>query len=119
MIFYTLKGPRNKLEIHDNKIKLVKSAWWSIFSPKDEMLEWDLNEIAKFQIVKTHFFWGKLEWANFEGQKCSFRFSTNLIMMDKIEKYIHKLILRNFQKRRVLTLIKNEEKQTESVSLAA
>jgi hypothetical protein len=97
LIFYKLKGPRNKLEIHHDKIKLVKSPWWSPFGPKDE----------------------KLEWANFEGQKCSFRFSTNMLMMDKIEKYVHKLILKNFQKRRVLTLIKNEEKQTETVALAA
>lgn len=119
MIFYTLKGPKNKLEIHHDKIKLVKSPWWRLFSPKDEKVEWELDEIAQFQIIKTHFFWGKLEWSNFKGQKCSFRFSTNMMMMDKIEKYVHKLILKNFQQRRVLTLIKNEEKQTETVALAA
>jgi hypothetical protein len=90
-----------------------------MFSPKKEKLEWELDEIAQFQIIKTHLFWGKLEWANFEGHKCSFRFSTNMVMMDKIEKYVHKLILKNFQKRQVLTLIKNEEKQTEPDAIAA
>jgi hypothetical protein len=40
-----------------------------------------------------------LEWASFNGNKTSFRFSTNAVMMDKIEKYVHKLILKNFQRR--------------------
>lgn len=99
MIFYTLQGPKYKLEIHHDKIKLVKRTWWSLFSPKNEILEWKLDELTQFQIASPKMIWGKLEWANFNGNKSSFRFSTNAVMMDKIEKYVHKLILKNFQRR--------------------
>lgn len=119
MIFYTIKGPKNQLEIHHDKIKLVKSNWWSLFSPKDEKLEWGLHEIAHFQIIRSHLFWSKLEWANFDGHKCSFRFSTNLTMMDKIEKYVHKLIIKNIQKRKNFTLTKNKDKHNQVTILAA
>jgi hypothetical protein len=99
LIFYTLQGPKYKLEIHDDKIKLIKKAWWSIFSSKNEVLEWRLDELAQFQIAVPKFIWGKLEWASFNGNKTSFRFSTNAVMMDKIEKYVHRLILKNVQRR--------------------
>jgi hypothetical protein len=99
LIFYTLQGPKYKLEIHDDKIKLTKKAWWSIFSSKNEILEWKLDELSQFQIAVPKFIWGKLEWASFNGNKTSFRFSTNAVMMDKIEKYVHRLILKNVQRR--------------------
>lgn len=99
MIFYSLKGPNYKLEIHDDKIKLIRRAWWIMFSPKNEVLEWKLSELSHFQIIVPKFVWGKLEWASFDGKKSSFRFSTNSVMMDKIEKYMHKLIIKNFQQR--------------------
>jgi len=99
LIFYTLQGPKYKLEIHHDKIKLVKRTWWSLFSPKNEILEWKLDELTQFQIAAPKMIWGKLEWSNFSGNTSSFRFSTNAEMMDKIEKYVHKLILKNFQRR--------------------
>lgn len=99
MIFYTLQGPKYKLEIHDDKIKLIKKVWWSMFSSKNEVLEWRLDELSQFQIAVPKFIWGKLEWASFNGNKTSFRFSTNAVMMDKIEKYVHRLILKNVQRR--------------------
>ena len=102
MIFYTLQGPKYKLEIHDDRIKLIRKPWWTIFSTKNEILEWKLEELSQFQISGPKFIWGKLEWANFNGNKSSFRFSTNAMMMDKIEKYVHKLILKNFQRRQNL-----------------
>lgn len=98
MIFYTLKGPKYNLEIHDDKIKLVKRTWWRLLSSKNELLEWKLDELSQFQIASPKFIWGKLEWANYGGNTSSFRFSTNTVMMDKIEKYMHKLILKNFQR---------------------
>lgn len=103
MIFYTLQGPNYKLEIHDDKLKLTKKAWWVPFSSKDEILEWKLQELSQFQIASPKFIWGKLEWSTFDGKKCSFRFTTNSMMMDKIEKYVHKLIIKNFQRRQGIT----------------
>lgn len=79
-------------------MKLIKKNWWGALSRKNKVQEFPLNELSQFQI-NTHFVWGKLEWATFEGQKTSFRFSTNAAMMEKIEKYMHKLIIKNFQKR--------------------
>ena len=99
MIFYTLQGPKYKLEIHNDKIKLIKKAWWSFFTSKNEILEWKLDELSQFQIAVPKFIWGKLEWASFDGNKTSFRFSTNAVMMNKIEKYVHRLILKNVQRR--------------------
>lgn len=103
MIFYTLQGPKYKLEIHNDKIKLIKKAWWSFFSSKNEILEWKLDELSQFQIAVPKFIWGKLEWASFNGNKTSFRFSTNAVMMGKIEKYVHRLILKNVQRRQNAT----------------
>ncbi len=99
VIFYTLQGPTYKLEIHDDKMKLIKKSWWSLFGAKNEILEWKLEELSQFHIATPKFIWGKLEWASFDGHKSSFRFSTNPVMMDKIERYVHKLILKNFQRR--------------------
>jgi hypothetical protein len=108
VIFYTLQGPTYHLEIHDDKMKLVKKPWWGLFGAKNEIHEWKLEELAQFNIATPKFIWGKLEWANFSGDKCSFRFSTNAVMMNKIEKYIHKLILKNFQRRQNITPIKKQ-----------
>lgn len=109
MIFYTLQGPKYNLEIHEDKIKLVTKTWWRMFSPRTEILEWKLDELSHFQIASSKFVWGKLEWANFNGNKSSFRFSTNAVMMDKIEKYVHKLILKNFQRRQNVTALPEKE----------
>lgn len=99
MIFYTLTGPKYKLEIHDDKIKLIKRVWWSAFSKQDRVTEFKLSELTQFQISIPKLIWGKLEWATQDGNKCSFRFSTNSVMMTKIEKYMHKLIMKNIERR--------------------
>lgn len=98
MIFYTLQGLQSKLEIHDDKIKLIKNTWWGAITGKEQVIEFKLGELSEFNITSPKFIWGKLEWMTFEGAKGSFRFSTNSIMMDKIEKYMHKLVLKNIQR---------------------
>jgi hypothetical protein len=95
LIFYTLKGPRNKLEIHEDKLKLVKAAWWRILSPKNEQTEWKLSELTKFQANDPKHLWGNLQWSTKEGVEHSFRYSTNTLMMKKIELYMQKVIERN------------------------
>ncbi len=97
MIFYSLKGPNYKLEIHDHKLKLVRRVWWALFASKNEVTEWKLEEINHFQITVPKFIWGKLEWATNDGKKGSFRFTTNSVIMEKIEKYMNKLIQKNIQ----------------------
>ncbi len=99
MIFYTLQGPTYHLEIHEDKIKLIPKSWAWIFTPKNEVLEWKLQDLAQFQISVPKFVWGKLEWSTFVGRKGVYRFTTNAAMVSKIEKYLHKLIIKNFNRR--------------------
>lgn len=99
MIFYTLQGPTYHLEIHEDKIKLIPKSWAKIFTPKNEVLEWKLQDLAQFQISVPKFVWGKLEWSTFDGRKGVYRFTTNAAMVSKIEKYLHKLIIKNFNRR--------------------
>lgn len=99
MIFYTLQGPTYHLEIHEDKIKLIPKGWAWIFTPKNECLEWKLQDLSQFQISVPKFVWGKLEWSTFDGRKGTYRFTTNAVMVSKIEKYLHKLIIKNLSRR--------------------
>lgn len=98
MIFYTLQGPNSKLEIHDDRMKLVKKSWWALLSRKDKVTEFELSELAQFHITNPKFIWGKIEWSVASGAKGSFRFTTSSEMMLKIEKYMNKLVIKNIQK---------------------
>ena len=98
MIFYTLKGPGHKLEIHDNKIVLSKRAWLNFFPFKEVPPEWNLNSLSYFAVTHPKFFlWGKIEWRTFSGSSGSFRFSTNAQMVQKIELYLQKKTIKNHQ----------------------
>jgi hypothetical protein len=97
MIFYTLQGPKSKLEIHHDKLKLTNRAFWNIFSSKKNQTEWKLSELSHFKITVPKFIWGKLEWSTSDGNKESFRFTTNSEMMKKIEKYMQKVIIKNYE----------------------
>lgn len=120
MIHYTLEGPKHRLEIHEDKIKLVTKPLWNLFKKKNEIKEWSLQELSQFQINITKFVWGKLEWSTFEGTTCSFRFSTNIVMMIKIERYMHKLIIKNLQrKQNALQLVKLKKEKRHSKNKAA
>ena len=101
MIFYTLQGPTSKLEIYNDKIQLIKKKWIQIFSKKDHMDTWSINDLSEFEITVPKFliFSGKLEWTTFNGEKGTFRFTTNAVMTKKIETYLKKRILKNYQSR--------------------
>ncbi len=102
MIFYTIQGPGYELEIHDDKIKLSKKTWLKQFSRKDAVKTWEIRSLEGFQITTPHYFlWGKIEWKTGDGSKGSFRFTTNPEMVKKIEKYMHKMILKNIHKKHV------------------
>jgi hypothetical protein len=98
MIYYTLQGPIYKLEIHDDKIKLVPRGWAIVLTSKNRMREWRLSELTQFQICTSKFVWGKLEWSTGDGSKGSFRFTTNTVIVAKIEKYLQKLIIKNLNR---------------------
>jgi len=101
MIFYTLQGPKHKLEIHNDKIKLIKKPWWRVFSYKNKTLEFKLSELSEFRVATPKTLMGVLEWETFDGTKGTFTFTTNAKMMGMIEKYVHKLIVKNNQTRRI------------------
>ncbi len=99
MIFYTVKGPKYHLEIHDDQMKLKRQGWLNFFLKKEHDQRWDLNNLSHFQItIPQYLFWGKLEWESFDGKKGCFRFSTNSVMVTKIEKYLQKRIIKNFER---------------------
>lgn len=99
MIFYTLQGPTYELEIYEDKIRLVKKPWISIFSRKPETDTFPINDLSHFEIAvpKFMFFSGKLHWTTFKGETGTFRFSTNATMVKKIETYLQKRVIKNHQ----------------------
>jgi hypothetical protein len=99
VIFYTLQGPGFQLEIHDDRLKLIRKSWARILAPKAEVTDWKLAELEHFTIATPKFLWGRIEWSTFDGSKGSFRFTTNAQMMGKIERYLNKLIIKNLNRR--------------------
>ena len=118
MIFYTLQGPNHHLEIHDDKLRLIRTGWFSRLSREPRYTDWDLTSLAHFEItIPQYILWGKLEWKNFDGAQGSFRFSTDAAMVKKIEKYLQKLIIRNHQN--VVNFTTAKTKKDTGTSLAA
>ncbi len=100
MIFYTLQGPTHELQIYDDKIRLVKRPWTKLFTRRDLVNEWQISALSHFEITAPKFFIfsGKLQWSTFEGAPGTFRFSTNGVMVKKIETYLQKRVLKNHQR---------------------
>lgn len=99
MIFYTLLGPSHSLEIHDDKIHLKKKNWLKILGVKTHTTTWDMEALSQFNItVPQYLLWGTVEWKAFDGTTGTFRFSTNPVMMQKIETYLQKKIIKNHEK---------------------
>lgn len=101
MIFYTLQGPKHRLEIHNDKLKLIKRPWWRVFSYKEKTLEFKLSELSEFRVATPKTLTGVLVWETFDGNKGTFTFTTNAKMMGMIEKYVHKLIVKNNKTRNI------------------
>ena len=97
MIFYTLKGPTFELEISEQDLKLVKRPLL-FFMKTPKIHIWKIDELSKFEISDSKMLMcGKLHWQTFSGEDFSFRFTTNEVMMRKIEKYLQKKVLKNHQ----------------------
>ena len=99
LIFYTLQGPTAKLEIFNDKIRLIKKTWVKLLSKTEPSDTWFIRDLSEFEITvpKFLFFSGKIEWTTFSGQKGTFRFTTNALMTKKIETYLQKRVLKNYQ----------------------
>jgi hypothetical protein len=113
LIFYTLQGPAYELEIYEDKIRLVKKFWTQIFSRKNEKDTFRINELSHFEITVPKFliFSGKLQWTTFSGETGSFRFSTNPVMVKKIETYLQKRVIKNHQQVSFQNLPVNKKKK--------
>jgi hypothetical protein len=99
MIFYTILGPSHLIEIHEDKIILMKRTWLKLVTGSGPIKIWKLDDLAQFNItIPQYLLWGKVEWKSFDGHSGAFRFSTNTLMMKKIELYLQKKILKNHQK---------------------
>ncbi len=104
MIHYILQGPAYSLEIHDDKLRLVKRSWTKIFSKKSENPTWEIKELCQFEIMTPKFLMisGKLQWSTFNGELGHFRYSTNSQMVKKIEAYMQKQILKNLANQEIM-----------------
>lgn len=101
MIFYTLQGPTHKLEIYEDRMKLVKKAWIKWIGRKDNSRTFPISELSHFEVTIPKFgpISGKIEWTTFGDEKASFRFTTHPAMVKKIELYLQKVIIRNHQRK--------------------
>lgn len=99
MIFYTLQGPTCKLEICEDKIRVTRKTWARLFGKNEFPEDFKIAELSHFEITVPKFLFvsGKLEWTTFNGQKGTFRFTTNPAMVKKIETYLQKRVIKNHQ----------------------
>lgn len=121
MIFYTLKGPTYELEIYEDKISLKKKNWIQLFSRKEPVHQWSINELSQFEITVPKFMMisGKIQWSTFNGETGSFRFTTNPLMVKKIETYLQKRVVKNHQAKNNVIPLKKKHKQKPQIQAAA
>jgi hypothetical protein len=114
VIFYTLQGPIYELEIYADTIRLVKKSWYTLFIRKSNVSTiWKISDLSQFEITVPKFFMisGKIQWETFEGGKASFRFSTNPVMVKKIETYLQKRVIKNHQQKSKISADVPEQKK--------
>lgn len=99
MIFYTIQGPKYRLEIHEDKIALVPNNWFANWKNHKTISTWPIEELSRFEIVTPKFFIisGKIQWQTFKGEEGYFRFTTTPEMVKKIETYLQKRVIKNIQ----------------------
>lgn len=56
MIFYTIQGPKFKLEIHDDKLRLVKKGFFALFSKTkgSSLFPTKRNYPLRSNVIKVH-----------------------------------------------------------------
>jgi hypothetical protein len=89
MICYTLKGRGHSLEIHQDKLLLLKRPWF-LFFLRPVPKTWKISELARFEMVED-----KIEWRCTEGVEGSLQFYGNPEEIKKIEQYLQKKVEKN------------------------
>ena len=113
MIFYTLSGPKFSLEVHDDKIKLVRRGWWRLLSREPQICTWEVQNLSYFTMTSPGLLkMGRLEWQSQNGHKGGFRFTTNAEMVKKIERYLQEKITKNEEKKIAATLAMTPSKKS-------
>lgn len=96
MIFYTLQGPNEILEIHDTKLVVIKKGFRTFFSKESPVQTFPMDELTNFEIKAPKFiFAGKLEWVSASGEVNTFRYNSPHEMVKKIERYMQKRTEKN------------------------
>lgn len=112
MIFYTISGPTTRLIIRDDQLILKAHGPFAWFSSHRKPHTIALTEIKLFSIVKTFGFMGKVTIS--DGTKTyEATFSSTYKMVEMIEKYMQKRILKNTQKENsnVVSISERREKR--------
>jgi hypothetical protein len=112
MIFYTLQGLKYKIEIHDEKIKLIKRNF-IFYLNFDEVIEYSLSELAQFSITYPKYLLGEIKWTTFNGDQKKLSFTSNVNVAVKIERYMHKLVFKNYQRKQKNIHLSNGEKKSQ------
>ena len=87
----------------------LKKGIFSFFSKFDENSTYPLNELIHFEVTSSKFIlWGKIEFTMSTGEKKEVRFSTGQQMMNKIEKYIQKIVVKNCTRKSVAHPLRKE-----------
>ena len=94
MIFYTINGPTQCLEIRDDHMILKSRGALSWFTTKPVEMMMPLTEIRQFMVERSYGVMGKIVISN--GDKTHFMtFSSSYKMVQMIEKYMQKKIIKN------------------------
>ncbi|MFY7992503.1 MAG: hypothetical protein ACOVP4_04345 [Bacteriovoracaceae bacterium] len=96
MIFYTIRGPASCLEIRDDQLILKSQGPFSVFKKKSSEAVIPLPQIRQFMVSRHLGVMGKIVFSDGE-QTYSFTFSSSFKMVQMIEKYMQKRILKNIQ----------------------
>lgn len=96
MIFYTISGPAMKLEIRDDQLIIKSKSLFSWFNGKEAECTMPLDQIRQFMVTRTYGVMGKITISNGENSY-SLTFTSPYKMVQMIEKYMQKRILKNIQ----------------------
>lgn len=95
MIFYTISGPTTNLEIRDDQLIVKSKGPFSWLHKKESDVTIPLNQIRQFMVTRN-LLMGKIVISNGE-QTYQMSFTSPYKMVQMIEKYMQKRILKNIQ----------------------
>jgi len=96
VIFYTITGPASCLEIRDDQLILKSRGPFSLFKKSEVQATIPLASIRQFMVTRSLGVMGKIVFSNGD-QTYNFTFSSSFKMVQMIEKYMQKQILKNIK----------------------